>query len=204
MDFLRRFAVLAWLAAALVILVLVVAAFFLLRSKHPSIPPGLVEKRQAVSDILKQSNGTEDVDIRPLVDLEAKKNYGGAVALMERAISENQVHHDLASSLVGVAGELSRLAVQVKPDDVGAKAVGAFSLLTKFAEANRTFYEDRGELYHMTRDYYAGLAAKKSPAIPDTLRHIVDTVTKDRAAASTLNQQFASAIKAFDAMVGKK
>lgn len=205
MNLIRRFPVWLWalillLFAALVIFILVP----LFHSNSPSIPPGLVEKRQEVGTILQRSAEADDIDIRSIVELENSKKYAEAVTLMERAIAANAMKKDLNASLVSAADELSRLAVQVKPDDAGSKAIEAFSLLQQFAAADKQYYRDRETLYQMTRDYYAALLAKQHPPIPETLQGVVNAVNTDLAKANDLNKQFAAAIVAFDAMVAKK
>lgn len=193
-------------AAIVVALALLLGAgmFYATKREHPVIPPGLVEKRAATAKILDQSNAAEDIDIKPLVDLEAKKDYAGAVLLMTRALAANQIHGEFTAALAITADDLTKLATQVKPDSIGAQAVDAFGLLVKFAAADKKYYADRHMLYQMTYDYYSELAAKKSPPIPDNLKDVVNTVTTDLAAVNDLRNQFVIAIKAFDAAAGIK
>jgi hypothetical protein len=205
MDSTRKIPLWLWWIVGLAILVaLVLFGVSTFRTRQPTIPPGLVEKRQEVGEILLRSADADDIDIRPLVELESKKEYGAAVSLMDRALAANAIKKELNASLVTVAGELAGLAVQVKPDDAGAKAVEAFSLLQQFAESDRMYYHDRETLYQMTHDYYSALLAKQSPPIPDNLGGVVETVNADLAKTNTLNEQFASAIQAFDAFVAAK
>ena len=189
--------------AALLLLVVGIIIFVVNRPK-PQLPSGLVDQRKAALDILAQADEIKDVDIRPLVELEAKKEYAGAVALIENAITANHAYRNLNASLLGVAAGLSQLAPQVQPDAIGAKAVQAFNLLLKFAAAEKKYYDDREIVYQMTHDYYAELAAKKSPPIPENLKTLVDTVTTDSALRKEAEDQFASALQAFDSAAGLK
>lgn len=193
-----------WIVALAILLGIVWFGISAFRSREPIIPPGLVEKRQEVGEILRRSADADDIDIRPLVELESKKQYGAAVSLMDRALAANAIKKEMNASLVSVAEELSRLAMQVRPDDAGAKAVEAFGLLQQFVESDRAYYRDRETLYQMTRDYYEALLAKQNPSIPENLASVVETVNADLAKTNALNEQFASALQAFDAFVAAK
>lgn len=189
----------AWWVIGLAVIVAVTAAVvFLIRSAKPQLPPGLVQKRESVAKILEDINKVKDVDIRPLVELESKKDYKGAVGLMDKALEANAAYEHLANALMTVSDELAKLAVQVRPDDIGTKAVEAFGSLANLAQAEKSFYRNRRALYETTKSYYADLDAKKTPPIPDNLRSLVEAINSDLNKAKELNDQFAKAVKAFD------
>lgn len=177
---------------------LAVAVIFLNRASSPTLPPGLVEKREAVGRILDDLSKRQDVDILPLAELEAKKDYSGAIALMERALLANSAFEANVSSLAAAGTELAALTAAVTSEDIAAQAREAFGLLVAFIQAEKKFYEDRRRLYEVTRQYYSDLAVKKKPPIPEGLSALVDTVNADFAAAQELRRQFAGALKAFD------
>jgi len=187
-----------WVIGLALIAAISVGVIFLVRKKTLQIPPGLVERREAVSRILDDINKIEDVDIKPLVELESKKDYKGAVALMDQALSKNGAYEYLNSSLVSVSEELTKLSLQIKPDDVGTKAIEAFGLLARLAQAEKNFYERRRTLYEITKSYYGDLVAKRNPPIPVNLRELVVAVNEDLKKAKELQNQFAAAVKAFD------
>lgn len=205
MDTSRRFPIWAWWVIGLVLIAAISAGIvFLARKKAPYLPPDLVEKRVAIGRILDDINKIEDVDIKPLVELENKKDYKGAVELMDRALEKNGAYEYLNSSLVSVSEELTKLSLQIKPDDVGAKAIEAFGLLAKLAQAEKKFYESRRALYEVTKSYYGDLAIKKNPSIPENLGRLVAAVSEDLKTAKELQNQFAAAVKAFDEVVSMK
>ena len=187
-----------WLAAVVVIGVVAAAIIFFIKPSQPTVPPGLVEQREAISRILDDANKIADIDIRPLAELEAKRNYRGAVSLLEQALAVNTAYEANVASLLTASNELAALASGVKPDALAVKARDAFGVLTKFAEAEKKFYGDRRALYEVTWSYYVDLAAKKKPAIPEGLQALVDAVNADLQQARELRQQFASALQAFD------
>ena len=160
--------------------------------------------REATAKILDEHVRIEDVDIRSLVDLEAKKDYGSAINLLNRALESNAKREALAASLASVSGELSKLAIQVKPDTIGTKAIAAFRILANLAETEKQFYADRRALYELTRSYYLDRAANRNPPIPEGLRALVEQVTADMEKAGTLHREFAAAIQAFDEAVGRR
>lgn len=184
-----------------VILGIAAGVVLAIRNPAPLLPPGLVEKREAVTLLLETQQRLEDTDIKPLVGLEAAQDYRGAVALMEKALEANARHERVVGELAVVSGELAGLAILVKPEAAGAKAVAAFETLEELAKTERTFYENRRRLYEITRNYYADLEAKKTPPIPDDLRALVDAVNADLEKAQQLTRQFASAVQAFDEVV---
>lgn len=192
-----------WVVGIAFIAAIAAAVIFFVRAVRPSLPPGLVEKRDAVARLLEDGSRIADVDIKPLVALEAKKDFTGAVALMEQALAANARQEELNASLTAVSQDLAKLSVGVEPDAIGAKAVEAFGILAKLAEAERKFYADRRRLYEMTRDYYRALMGRQQPPIPENLRLLVDAVNADQESAKTLHGQFAAAIKAFDEAVGR-
>lgn len=191
-----------WMLGVGIAVALAAAALAILRLTRPAIPPGLVEMREATAQILDEQARIEDVDIRPLVDLEAKKDYGNATSLLDRALESNSKREALAASLVSVSGGLAKLAIQVKPDAIGTKAIAAFRILANLAETEKQFYADRRVLYEVTRRYYADLTAKKSPPIPENLRSLVQQVTLDMEKVNALHREFALAIAAFDEEFG--
>ena len=194
-----------WIIGIAVIGAVSAGAVFFIRSSRPSIPPGLVEKREEISRLLEESGRIGDVDIRPLAEMESKKDYSGVAALMERALESNAEHEKLSQTLVKASDELANTSVRVMPDTIGTKAITAFGVLSRLAQAEKKFYANRRLLYEMTRDYYADLAAKKNPTLPDNLRALVLKVNADLDEARALHQQFASAIKIFDkSIVGIK
>lgn len=193
-----------WLAGILLLALVVLAAVWFIRSGRPSLPPGLVEKREGVTRILAERERTPDVDIKPLIELEARRNFKGAGALMEQALAANARQEELNAALVKASEELATLAVGVEPDELGAKAIGAFGALARLAEAERRYYQDRRILYELTRGYYADLATGLAPPVPDRLADLVDTVNADLEKAKTAHDEFAAAISAFDqAIVGQ-
>jgi len=202
MDSTRRIPLWAWWVIGIAVIVAVSAgAVFLVRQSRPALPPGLVELRESVAKILEESSRLEDVDVKPLIELEAKQDYAGAVALLDRALAANAAHETVAASLVGVSENLTKLAIQVKPDAVATKAIEAFGLLAQLARAEQKFYEDRRQLYEMTKQYYAGLADGKNPPIPPGLQPLVDAVNDDLARARGLRERFAAGVQAFDEAV---
>ena len=205
MEFTKKLPNWAWWAIGIAVIIAVAAIVVAtVRNRGPVLPPGLVEKRNAVAKIFDEASRVEDVDIRPLVKLEAQKDYRGAAALMGTALAANASLAGLNESLVTVSAELAKLAVGVEPDPLGAKAVEAFGLLRELAQAEKKFYDDRRRLYETTRDYYAGLAAKKSLPIPENLRAAVEIVSADLERAKNIHQQFSAAMRAFDEAVGGK
>lgn len=193
-----------WIIGGVMIIAIAAGAVMFVRSVRPSMPPGLAEKRSEVARILDESGRIADVDIRPLAELESKKNYRGAVTLMEQALAANSAKATASASLLGVSSELVKLAIQVRPDIVGAKAVEAFGFLAQLAGAEKKFYEDRRLLYEMTRDYYAGLAAKKAVPIPENMLAAVDMVNSDLEKTRELNAKFNAAVKEFDALAARR
>lgn len=189
-----------WIVGIAVIVSIAVGAIYLTRSKTPVLPPGLAEKRQTVSDIFTEANAVKDVDIKPLVEFENKKDYKAAVELMDRAVSANQQFEDLSARLVTVSDELTKLAVRVEPETVGTKAIEAFGILAQLAQSEKDFYVNRRKLYEITKTYYADLASKKNPAIPGDLQTLVETVNASLAKVQTLHAQFATAVQTFDAI----
>lgn len=190
-----------WIIGGAVIIAIAAGVVIFVRSVRPNMPPGLAEKRREVARILDESGRIADVDVRPLAELESKKNYRGAAALMEQALAANSAKATATASLLGVSNELVKMAIQVRPDIVGAKAVEAFGFLAQLAGAEKKFYEDRRALYEMTRDYYADLAAKKTVPIPENMRAAVDTVNGDLEKTRELNAKFNAAVKEFDALI---
>lgn len=164
----------------------------------------MVEKRAEASRLLEEASRIEDVDVKPLVTLEAKKDYAGAVALMDAALAVSSRQEQLNAALVSVSDELARIAVGVEPDDAGAKAVEAFSILAQLAEAEKKFFADRRLLYESGRDYYRALAAKKKPSLSRELAVLAETITVDLAKAKELHQRFSEATKAFDEALKKR
>lgn len=193
-----------WIIGGAAIIAIAAGVVMFVRSVRPSMPPGLAEKRKEVARILDESGRIADVDIRPLAELESKKNYRGAVTLMEQALAANSAKAAASASLLGVSNELVKLAMQVRPDIVGAKAIEAFGFLSQLAGAEKKFYEDRQLLYEMTRDYYAGLAAKKAVPIPENMRAAVDMVNGDLEKTRELNAKFNAAVKEFDALAARR
>lgn len=190
-----------WLIGIAAIAGVAAGIVFLIRETAPSLPPGLVEKRREVAKILDESSQLEDVDLKPLLELETKKDFRGAAELMAKALEVNGDFEILSVSLVKVSNELTKLALAVKPDDIGIKAMEAFDSLARLAQAEKKFYENRRRLYELTQGYYAGLAAKKKPALPEGLRSLALEVNNDLDKAKELHQQFAAAVKAFDDML---
>ena len=192
-----------WAVGIMLIAAIAAAAVLLTRSTGPTLPPGLVERRAEAARILDEASRVEDADLKPLVALEARKDFKGAVALMEQAMAANERQERLNASLITVSEELTRLAVGVTPDEVGARAVDAFSILTQLAGAEKKFFAERRQLYETTRNYYAELAAKKKPSIPADLSSLVDRVSAALAKARELHRRFTDAVKAFDAAIRK-
>lgn len=195
---------LGWLIGLAGIIGTVAGIILFMRAGGPELPPGMAEERAAAARILDGFRRLPDIDIKPLLELEAKKDYAGAVALMDRALSANASQETLAASLVEASDRLIRRAIQVKPDTIATTAIGAFGALAKLAQAEKVFYADRRRLYEMTRDYYAELEATKSPPIPENLASLVETVNADLEKTKKLNAEFAAAIKAFDAAVAER
>ena len=173
-------------------------AVWLAVGRGPMLPPGLAEKREQVAKLLEEASRIEDVDVKPLAALEAKRDFKGAAALMESALAANAEQERLNASLLTVSNELTRLALAVEPDEVGARAVEAFGVLAELAKAEQKFFADRRELYEVTRGYYADLAVRKKPPIPADLQTLVETVNADLEIAKGLHRDFAAATKAFD------
>ncbi len=197
----------AWWAVGIAVIIAVAAGAVLLvanKKKTPELPPGLVERRDAAVKVLEEMNKIEDVDLKPLVDLETKKDYRGAVDLMTKALNQNSAYENVTASLIVLGNDLSKLSAEVKPDDVGVKAVEAFSALAKLAEAEKKYYQDRRALYEITKNYYSELDAQKKPPIPENLRVIIDAVNADFQAVKDLNQQFAAAVRSFDDAISMK
>ncbi len=199
MELPRRLSVWVWWLAGIIIVAAIAGGIiFIVRNAGPSLPPGLAEKRAEAARLLEEASRIEDVDMKPLVTLEAKKDYAAAVALMDFALAANSRQEQLNGALVTVSDELAKLAVGVEPDDAGAKAVEAFSILAQFAAAERKFFSNRQLLYASGRDYYAALAAKKKPSLSGELAALTETITADLAKAKDLHQRFSAAAKAFD------
>lgn len=193
-----------WFAGMLLLVVAVLVVVWFIRSGRPSLPPGLVEKREKVTRILAERERTPDVDIRPLIDLEARRNFKGAVALMEQALAANTRQEEFNAALIKASGELATLAVSVEPDELGAKAIGAFGALSRLAGAERRYYQNRRTLYEVTRGYYLDLTAGLQPPVPDRLADLVDAVNAELEKAKAAHNEFAAAISAFDqAAVGQ-
>lgn len=204
-TFVKKLAPWAWWTIGLAAIAAVAggAAYFVSNQK-PALPPGLVELREAVAKIIEQSAKLEDIDVTPLAELEAKKEYEAAVRLMEEALRANAAAEAFTASLVEASENLAKLSVEIKSEAVATKAIDAFGILAKLASAEAEFYADRRRLYEITRDYYADLAAKKNPAIPEGLEALADEVNADLEKARGLHQEFASALAVFDeAMTGK-
>lgn len=193
-----------WVAAIVFIAGAAVAAILLIKGGRPVLPSGLAERRAEVARILEEAARTEDVDIRPLVTLEAEKKFEGAMALMDQALVVNDRYAVLNASLFRTSDELTRLALGVRPDEIGAKAVEAFGFLAQLAQAEKKFYESRRQVYEMTRNYYADLAAKRQPAIPENLASLVEAVNADLARAKDLQSRFSAAIRAFDEAASRR
>lgn len=194
-----RLPIWAWWVIGIALIIAVAAGIVLIiRNTQTELPPGLIERRKDISRILEDIDRVEDVDIKPLVELEKVKDYKGAVALMERAVDRNAEYEKLVASLANVSDELAKLSVQVRPDDLGSKAVEAFGFLVRLAEAERKFYEDRRALYEITLSYYTDLETKKNPTIPENLHAVVEAVNSDLQKVKEASQQFAIAVKAFD------
>lgn len=188
-----------WVIGIAVIAAIAGGVAFIVHGRRPVLPPGLAERRADAARILEASSRVEDVDIQPLLTLETKKDYQGAVALMEQAIAVNATQEELTASLRSVSEELRGLAANVRPDETNVKATQAFQALVDLAGAQQKFYADRRTLYEVTKAYYTDLAAKKHPAIPDNLRSLVAAINEDRGRVNDLNRQFSAAIGTFDA-----
>ena len=173
-------------------------AYYFLRPIRPFIPPQFLERRAAVTKALEELERIKDVDIQPLTELEAKSDYEGAVTLMARALTANRAYENVMATLILVGDELGTLALAVKPDSLGEKAIEAFSSLSRFAEAERRYYQDRRALYEKTENYYAGRAAGEPAAVPEHLADLVERVNADLEEAERLKHDFKAAIKAFD------
>ena len=187
-----------WVIGPAVIIGIAVGVVIAVSNPAPILPPGLVEKREAVFKLRDEAGRLTDVDIRPLVELEAKKDYAGAVALMDQALAANAAYERIIGAEVALGGELALLAIQVEPDAVGAKAITAFETLTQLARAEQKFYENRRRLYELTRSYYLGLAAGEKPPIPENLGALVNQVNAGLDQIRDLHGRFAAAIQAFD------
>lgn len=199
MEFSKKLPFWAWWAAGIIAVAAIAAGIiFAVRNSGPSLPPGLVEKRAEASRLLEEASRIEDVDVKPLVTLEAKKDYAGAAALMDLALAVNSRREQLNGALVTVSDELTRIAVGVEPDAAGAKAVEAFNVLAQLAGAEKKFFTDRRLLYKAGRDYYAALAAKKKSSLSSGLTALVETITADLEKAKELHQRFSEATRAFD------
>jgi len=202
METTRRFPAWLWWSIAIGCVIAIAAAVaYFVSSYQPRLPPGLAEKRREAVSLLEESGRIEDVDIRALQELEAAKAYADAVVLLERALAANASREQLSVRLVTVSEELSRLALVIEPDSIGAKAIEAFGLLTKLAEAEYAFYDGRRELYEVTRDYYLELAAERTVPFPRQLAEQVEAVNADFERTQELRKQFSSAISAFDVAV---
>lgn len=193
-----------WLIGFIVIAAIAAAAVFVVRSPGPRLPPGLVEKRAEVAGILDAASRIEDVDLRPLVELEARKDFKSAALLVGQALAVNARQEQLNASLLTASEELTRLAVGITPDTIGTKAVEAFSLLKQLAETEHDFFTGRRFLYETTQKYYSDIAAKKRPTVPANLKTLVDTVNAQFAKAKDLHRRFTDAVKAFDEAIRKK
>ncbi len=205
MEFVRNFPSWIWWVIGIVVIAAIAAAAVLMaRNPGPRLPPGLVEKRAEVVAILDEAARIEDVDLQPLVGLEAKKDFKSSVALMEQALVVNERQERLNASLLAASEELTQIAVGITPDTIGAKAVEAFSILKQLAQTERDFFTGRKFLYETTRNYYADLAAKKRPAVPANLKTLVDTVNAQFAKAKELHRRFTEAVAAFDEAIRKK
>lgn len=199
MDSARRFPVWAWWVAGLAVIIGIAAGVVLaISNPAPFLPPGLAEKREAVAKLRGEASRLEDVDVKPLVDLETRKDYRGAAALMGRALEVNVEHERLVGQLTVASEELAGLALRVEPDAAGAKAITAFETLVRLVQAEKKFYENRRRLYEITRNYYADLAIKKNPSVLDGLAGLVDSVNADLEKAQQLSVEFAAAARAFD------
>lgn len=199
MEITRKLPLWAWWVVGLAVIIGIAAGVVIAVSNPaPLLPPGLAEKREAVAKLRDEASRFKDVDIKPLVELEAKKDYRGAVALMEQALAANAEYELVVGELSAVSEELSVLAIQVEPDVVGAKAITAFETLVQLAQAEKKFYENRRRLYEITRSYYLDLEIGKRPAVPDGLAELVEAVNADLEKARQLNRQFAAAVRAFD------
>ncbi len=202
MDSTRRIPLWAWWVIGPAVIIGITAGVVIAVSNPaPILPPGLVEKREAVAKLRDEASRLKDVDIKPLVGLEAKKDYSGAVKLMDEALAANAAYERTIGEQVALGNELARLAIQVEPDAVGAKAITAFETLTQLARAEQKFYDNRRKLYELTRNYYAELLAERSPSVPADLRALVDAVNADFGTAQQLSAQFAAAVRAFDEAV---
>lgn len=206
MNSARSFPVWVWWAIGIVAIAAVAAGVAYFVSNHkPTLPPGLVELREAVAKIIEESSKLEDVDVTPLAGLEAKKDYTAAVNLMEKALQANASAEAFTASLVTVSQNLAALSVEIKSEAIATKAIDAFGILAKLANAEAEFYADRRKLYEITRDYYADLAAKKNAPIPEGLEALAGEVSADLEKVRGLHQEFASALAIFDeAVAGAK
>ena len=193
-----------WIVGIIIIAALAAAAVFMVKNPGPRLPPGLVEKRAEVAGILDAASRIEDVDLKPLVGLEERKDFKSAAALMEQALAVNARQEQLNASLLTASEELTRLAVGITPDTVGTKAVEAFSILKQLAETEHDFFTGRHFLYEATQKYYADLSAKKRPTVPANMKTLVDTVNAQFAKAKELHQRFTNAVKAFDEAIRKR
>lgn len=199
METTRKFPLWVWWVVGLAVIVGIAAGVVVAISNPvPFLPLGLVEKREAVAKLRESQQRLEDVDIKPLVELEAKKDYRGAVELMDEALAANAGQERLVGELTAVSAELAGLALRVEPDAAGAKAIAAFETLTQLVRAEQKFYENRRKLYEITRNYYADLEAKKNPSVPADLQVLVNAVNADFGKARELGLQFAAAVQAFD------
>lgn len=203
MESSRRLPLWAWWVVGIAVIIGIAGGVVVaIWNPTPILPSGLAEKREAVTLLLERQRRLEDTDIKPLVLLESKQDYRGAVALMETALAANGKQEELAGTLAVMGEELARLAVLVKPDAAGAKAMAAFSTLTELAQTEKKFYGNRRRLYEITRNYYADLEAKKTPPVPGDLEALVASVNADLEKAQQLSRQFASAVQAFDEALG--
>ncbi len=202
MESTRGFPLWAWWTIGIAVIIGIVAGVVLaISNPAPVLPPGLVEKREAVTLLLETQRRLEDTDIKPLIGLEARRDYRGAVALMEKALEANTRHEQIVGELAAVSGELAGLAVRVEPNVTSVKAVAAFGTLGELAKTEKQFYANRRRLYEITRNYYADLDAQKTPPISGDLEALVDTVNADLEKAQQLSRQFAAAVQAFDEAV---
>lgn len=173
-------------------------AYYFLRPIRPSIPPRFLERRAAVTKALEELERIKDVDIQPLTELEVKNDFKGAAALMARALVANRAYENVMATLILVGDELGTLALAVKPDSLGEKAIEAFSSLSRFAEAERRYYQNRRTLYETTENYYATRAAGEPAAVPENLAVLVDSVNADLKEAERLKRGFTDKIERFD------
>lgn len=203
MEATKRFPSWLWWTIGIGFVITIAAAVaYLVSSRQPRFPPGLTEQRREAVALLEEITRAEDVDVRDLERLEGVRDYAGAVTLLERALTANATHEQRSVRLVQLGDELSRLALAVEPDGIGTRAVEAFGLLAKLAEAEYAFSSDRRELYEVTRDYYLELTAEHEAPFPRNLAEMVEVVNADFERREELRSEFSAAIAAFDALAG--